>query len=309
MIIPTPLKNGDIIAILTPSTVVRKQYVTGACEYLARRGLATRIMPNIRYGEDGSIAGSIESRAEDLNLAIADPEIRAIWCARGGYGAVELLEHINHTALKAHPKWLLGFSDISALHALWHHMGIASIHSTMLRRLAAPEADSNPCVTEVIKLLTETDPRIHYTFASHPFNCPGSAEGMLIGGNLAVLSDLAGTSYAIFSQALTENVILFFEDVAESISRLQRRLWRLYLTGILHKAQALIFGQFTAYQPNADYITMEDMIISRIRHWGVKCPIVFDFPTGHVPDRNYPLVEGQSVCLTINKDSFSLSTV
>lgn len=309
MITPAPLKPGDTIAILTPSTVVRERYVKGACQYLAAHGLATRIMPGISYGEDGSIAGSVETRAADLNAAIADPSVRAIWCARGGYGAVELLEQIDCDALRADPKWLIGFSDISALHALWHSIGIRSLHATMLRRLAAPEADSNPCVKEVLRLITEENPRIKYSFSSHPFNRCGQAKGGLIGGNMAVLSDLAATPYDLLAQASVTHTILFFEDVAESISRLQRRLWRLYLSGILNNAKALIFGQFTVYEPNADFRTMEDMIATRLNEWRVECPAVFDFPAGHVPDRNMPLIEGQEVTLTVHHDHFSLTTV
>lgn len=309
MITPAPLKPGDIIAILTPSTVVRERYVTGAREYLASHRLATRVMPGVRYGEDGSIAGSAEVRAADLNAAIADPTVRAIWCARGGYGAVELLERIDRDALRADPKWIIGFSDISALHALWHSTGIRSMHATMLRRLAAPEAHSNPCVSEVIRLLTEENPRMNYSFHNHSFNRRGQAEGVLAGGNLAVLGDLAATPYDLTAQASAKDTVLFFEDVSESISRVQRRLWRLYLSGILNSAKALIFGQFTAYEPNADFHTMEEMISTRLQDWHVGCPVVFDFPAGHVPDRNLPLMEGQEVCLTVSRDHFTLTSL
>lgn len=309
MITPAPLKHGDTIAILTPSTVVRERYVAGACEYLANHGIATRIMPNIRYGEDGSTAGSIEARAADLNAAVADPAVRAIWCARGGYGAVELLERIDYHQLQADPKWLVGFSDISALHALWHSVGLRSLHATMLRRLAAPEANSNPCVNEAMHILTTRNPRMNYSFPNHPLNHSGQAKGVLIGGNLAVLSDLAATPYDLLAQASVKDTILFFEDVAESISRLQRRLWRLYLSGVLNNANALIFGQFTAYNPNTDFLSMEDMIAARLEDWHVECPVVFDFPVGHVPDRNYPIIEGQEVSLTVHPDRFTITTV
>lgn len=308
MITPPPLKSGDTVAILTPSTVIRKEYVEGACRFLNKHGFTTRVMPNIRYGDDGATAGSIDERAHDINSAVADAKIRAIWCARGGYGAVEILNKIDYRKLLSDPKWIIGFSDISALHACWHRLGIHSIHATMLRRLAAPEADTNPCVTEVIRLISGANPGINYSFPNHHLNRHGEARGVIIGGNLAVLSDLAGTPYDLLAQVRVKNTILFFEDVAESISRLQRRLWRLYLSGILTEAKALIFGQFTAYLPNADFRTMEEMISTRLTQWGVTCPVVFDFPVGHMPDKNLPLIEGQEVCLEVREDRFSLFT-
>ncbi len=297
MIIPKPLHRGDTIALLTPATVVKPEYVDGAEQAIRNAGYRPLRMPHFATGADGSFAGSAEDRLADILAAWSNPEVKAIWCGRGGYGSVQLISSIPASLIRFNPKWLIGFSDISALHSMLQHYGVASLHASMLRRLCGYTPGTDYILDTTLSILQGTK-EVTLEGDWHPLAQPGIAHGILLGGNLAVLSDLAATPFDIYAMTAEQDVILFFEDIAESISRVERRLWRLRLSGTLNKAKGLIFGLFTAYEPNANFRDMEQMISTRLHEWNIDIPVAFRFPCGH-DTYNLPLCLGAPTTLEV----------
>ena len=184
IIYPPALMPGDTIAIISPATTVKEEYVLGAERRLQELGYKVRIMPGTLGPADGSYASSAERRLKDLQDAIADADIKAILCARGGYGAVHLLEHFDTETLRRNPKWLIGYSDISALHAMMRRAGVASIHAPMAKHLST-EPDYDAAINALLQILRGND-SLTYNLDAHPYNVCGEASGELRGGNLAV---------------------------------------------------------------------------------------------------------------------------
>ena len=306
---PAPLKKGDKIALISPASVVKEEYVLGAMTRLMDRGYQPVLMQHALGPHDGSFASSKASRLIDLLDALEDPEIKAILCTRGGYGCGQLLANLSYSFVANNPKWLIGFSDVSALHALWHFSDVASIHGPMAKHLATmPEDD--PCTQALFGML-ENGGRFDYTVAPHEYNWEGKITGKLLGGNLAVLNDLAATPFDFFDIKKENNdLILFLEDINEPIYKVNRMLWRLYNTGLLFLVKGIIWGQFTDYRPDANYDTMEDMIHDFFqRLFLIKDKVmVFNFPMGHT-DLNYPLTEGATVELEATPSHVRLRTL
>ena len=306
---PAPLKTGDKIALTSPSSAVKEEFVTGAMKTLEKRGYEPVLMPHALGHVDGSFASTKSERLIDLFDALENSDYKAILCTRGGYGACQLLSKLTPGIVGKNPKWIIGFSDISALHALWYSSGVASIHGPMAKHLATMPSD-DPCTESLFEML-ENGGRFDYSFPCHIYNHPGKATGTLLGGNFAVLTDLASTKQDILDIPNgQEDVILFLEDIAEPIYKVNRMLWRLYLNGSLRKVKGIIFGQFTEYKGDKNFDTMEDMIKEFIDHTIVPkdLPIVYNFPVGH-SDLNYPLTVGAKVELVATGEIVRLRTI
>lgn len=267
----------------------------GAMEILSRHGWDPFVMPHA-FDRHGTFAGTLSDRLCDLRQALLAPTIRAIICSRGGYGAVQLLEYLDTLPLRNDPKWLVGFSDITALHALMARHGIISVHSPMCRHLAMSDADDMDTARLLGILEGETD-ELH--LSPTPLNRPGEACGTLVGGNLAVLSGLAGTPF----DPLLPGTILFIEDIAEPIYKVERMLYNLRLRGLLQHLAGLIVGQFTLYEPSRDYPDMNTMIADMTSDYNY--PIVFNAPIGHVP-HNTPLLHGAMANLSVDHSGATL---
>ena len=294
MIYPKSLIPGDKIAILSPSSPVKEIYIDGAVRFFEEAGYIPVVMPYAKGPASGSYASRKEDRLDDLVSAWSDPSIRAVLCSRGGYGAVHLLRDISDDLLLSDPKWLIGYSDISALHARLLEAGIASIHGPMAKHITEEGAEDN-CTQALMRVLRGDSP-LTYTAPTHDYNISGEAEGMLAGGNLAVLNGLFGTRYDI----LRDNTILFIEDISEAIYAVERMLYHILLSGGFDRIRGLIVGRFTDYRPDKNYTAMEDMISAFLRREGIgNIPVAFDFPVGHVRE-NYPMVEGAATTLRID---------
>jgi muramoyltetrapeptide carboxypeptidase len=307
MINPPSLRAGDRIAVISPATTVKEEYVRGAETFLRSAGFMPVVMPSALGPADGSYAASGARRLSDLLTALADDDVRCILCARGGYGCVHLLDGVDASAVAAHPKWLVGFSDISALHALWQKAGVMSLHAPMAKHLATSESDD--AVTEsMISILTGKG-RMDYRVAPSPYNRSGRARGRLRGGNLAVLNSLAATPYDILTVNHDEDVILFVEDISEAIYAVERMLTRLWLSGTLSRIKGLIIGRFTEYKPDRNFNSMEEMADALLTRYGISgIPVAFEFPVGHVP-YNLPLIEGEEVDLSVMPGEVTLKSV
>lgn len=296
-ITPAPLRPGDRIAILAPSGAVNPQYVHDTLPLLAAQGWVPYVCEHT-FGRYISYAGTADERYSDLETALLEPHTRAILCARGGYGAVHLLERLNRLPLTRDPKWIIGYSDISALHALMSSHGIKSIHSPMCSHLS--KGASDPYSQRLFALLRGERPDI--VVDPHPLNRPGKATGKLLGGNLAVIAGLLTTPYNV----IQPGTILFIEDIAEPIYKVERILYTLRLSGVLNKLAGLIVGQFTDYAiDHHSGITMERMISEMTAD--CPYPIAFNFPVGHVND-NYPMLCSSPSTLTVTPTGVRLKS-
>lgn len=288
IIFPAPLKRGDKIAICSPAGRIKENIVNDAAQVLRAQGYRVEIMPHA-LGQSGNFSGTPDERYADIKAAFADPETRAILCSRGGYGVVHIMDRLAALPLEKDPKWVIGFSDISALHALMATKGVASIHSSMCAHIKKGAAD--PDNRDLFAILRGERP-VHI-FDSHDYDRQGLVTGILRGGNLAVLAELINTPYDVFQP----DAILFLEDVAEPIYKIERIFYQLRLSGVLAKIKGLIVGQFTEYKADDNYKDMETMIRDAVA--GYSFPMAYNVPVGHV-DHNIPLIESAKVTLKVS---------
>lgn len=303
IIIPPSLSAGSKIAILSPATIVNPDYIDGAERLLSDEGFSPLVMPHAKGPASGSFAASDADRLSDLLDAWSNPEINAIFCARGGYGCNHLIDKIPLSLVRENPKWLIGFSDISALHALSLRAGVASLHSPMAKHLTELGV-ADPATIRLLQILRSGPHGLEYSTQSHPLSIPGVAEGRLVGGNLAVINGLAATPFDPIARADSEDTILFIEDISEAIYAAERMLIRLRLAGHLQKMKGIVAGQFTEYRPDRNYQDMEHMIAAVTEGLGI--PVAMGFPAGHV-DLNFPLPLGCKARLSVSPHSTSLS--
>lgn len=297
MIIPPFLKKGDKVAIVSPASAVNPDYVDATCRMLSEWGYVP-IPGKHCKGRYGYYSGTFDERLGDFREALLNPEVKAILCSRGGYGAVHLVEHLPLEMIRSNAKWVIGFSDISVLHALWNRAGVASIHASMAKHMYFHEIDER-CNKALKDLLRGVYPE--YEVPGHEYNRAGSAQGELVGGNLAVLGGLIGTDIDIFKH----DKILFVEDIAEPIYKVERIFYNLRLSGVLPLLKGLIVGRFTQYEePNSSGETMYGMIKALLSPYSF--PVAYDFPVGHI-EENLPMVVGSLVDLSVSQSKVSLS--
>ncbi len=293
---PPYLTLGDEVVILSPSSKIDKSLIEGAQKRIESWGLKVRIAKHATDAS-GKYAGSIKNRLKDIQDAFDDPKVKAILCSRGGYGAIHFIDKIDFTEFEKNPKWLIGFSDITALHNTIQKHGFASLHAPMTRHLTV-EPDDDTCTLYLKNMLFGKIPiyRVH----KHKYNHKGVAEGILRGGNLAVFSGLRGTPYDIPAKG----TILFIEDVGERPHAVERMFYNLKLGGILDNISGLIIGKFTEYEEDRSlgkelYGALADLLEE------YEYPICFDFPVGHIT-HNLPLIEGAKIQLQVDSKEVAL---
>jgi muramoyltetrapeptide carboxypeptidase len=284
------------IRIISPAGKVDPDVVRRGVETLQAWGHTVTLAPHA-LTEYGRYAATPEDRTADLLEALKDPMVDLLWCARGGYGCMHLLDQIPLEEIAARRKWVVGYSDITALHALWLRAGVHSLHAPMMKHLGeAPEHETSLSLRHW--LATGQLPTL--TFPSHPDNQPGCVEGRIVGGNLAVLSALHGTPYDFDYQ----DALLFIEDIGESPYKIDRMVRTLRLAGVFQQVRGLVVGQFTGCE--ADPL-MPESLTAAIRHAvGRDLPIAFGAPVGHVLE-NYPLAEGAWYRLCVGKGATVLT--
>lgn len=313
LIIPKGVRSDSKVALIGPATRIKPEIVEGLVRLYAEHpeempGAELIVYPSVlNENASGSYSAKLEQRVADFTDAWSREDIDLVICARGGYGCVHLLDYISTDFIAAHPKWLVGFSDVSALLALLYKSGLASIHGGMAKQLVEnTDSGFGSYRKELKKLVESSYPKLEYHLPSHPYNIIGESRGVLLGGNLAVLNGLAATAYDMMGKCLHQDVILFIEDVSEPIYAVERMLYRLHLQGVLGKVKGILIGQFTEWHPDRNHESMYDMIHERFTEWDVSCPVAFDFPVGH-NDRNVPLIEGSDVGLKVKQEEVSLS--
>lgn len=291
MILPSYLKKGDTVAIIATARKVSKEEIQPAVTFFESYGLCVVLGKNL-FESNNQYAGTEAQRAEDLQWALNDKSIKAIIIARGGYGTVRLMEHVDFTEFKRHPKWLVGYSDVTVLHSAIHNIGVATLHATMPLNFSKNQDATRSLIKALLGKLTEIETEENYS------NIIGSAKGQLIGGNLSLLYALSGTPFDID----TRDKILFIEDLDEYLYHLDRMMMQLKLSGKLSCLKGLIVGGMTDMKDNAIPFGKfpEDIILDAVKDYNY--PVCFDFPAGHI-DRNLAMYFGREVELNVTENA------
>ncbi|UOQ72616.1 S66 peptidase family protein [Hymenobacter cellulosilyticus] len=296
-ITPPSLRPHDRVAIVSTARKVSAEEMAAAVDIL--RGWQLEVV----LGESTTavhhqFAGDDELRRRDLQQQLDAPDIRAIFCARGGYGTTRIIDQLDFTGFVQHPKWIAGFSDITALHCHLLKMGYESIHGVM--PFIFNQAGGEESLESLHRALFGE--ALTYAVAPHPLNRPGTDSGELIGGNLTLLQNLTGTA----SDCPTAGRILFVEDVAEYLMNIDRMMVHLDRTGKLQNLAGLVVGHFTDSQDNAVPFgqTAYEIIATYANKYGF--PVAYGFPVGHEP-QNMALICGRPARLTVSSQGTELS--
>ena len=289
MIYPSFLKHGDKVVILSPSGKIETQWVEGLKAVLESYGLVVSVAEHTLCAK-GRFAGSDNERIQDLQEAINDAQVKAIFSSRGGYGLARIIDKIDFSALKSAAKWIVGFSDITALHNALSREGVASIHGIMAKHITLKAEGLDNLMTMLF------GGNIAYEVPAHEFNKVGEAEGELIGGNLSVLYGLRGTPFDLDYKGK----ILFIEDLGERLYHIDRMMQNLRLGGVFAQISGLVVGQFTDIDDDDSFSGgVYGVIRDAVKDYDI--PVCFNFPAGHV-DNNQPLKMGANYKLEVLKD-------
>jgi muramoyltetrapeptide carboxypeptidase len=289
------LQKGDRVAIVCPAKKLPKP-MDDAVALLQSWGLEVVLGQTVN-AEHHQFAGNDQLRAQDLQHYINDDSIKAIFAARGGYGTVRIIDLVDFSRLNTHPKWVIGFSDITVLHAhLFQNFDLCTVHGQM--PINIPDGTAASVETLRKALFGET---ITYSIAPQPLNRFGSAKGTLIGGNVAILQSVAGS----LSDYRYDGKILFIEDVGEYLYNIDRMMYMLKRAGKLANLAGLIVGGFTDVKDNDIPFgqTAYEIIRSLVEEYDY--PVCFDFPAGHVAD-NWAMVFGKEVQLKVDRNKSEL---
>lgn len=298
--IPPYLKKGDTIGLICPAGYMPAEKAQTCIRVLGEWGYAVKTGKTVGGESQTYFSGTDEERLADLQQMLDDGEVKAILCARGGYGTGRIIEDTRFKKIRKHPKWIIGYSDITILHShLYSNYGIASLHSPMAG--AFNDGGENNEFVLSLKNALEGN-KVNYHCDPHAFNRKGVADGELVGGNLALLAHLCGTG----SDIKTKGRILFIEDVGEYLYNIDRMLYQLKRNGKLSKLAGLIVGGFTETKDNERPFgqTAYEIIWDKVKEYDY--PVCFDFPVSHT-DRNYALKVGVRHQLKVGNQAVTLS--
>ncbi len=307
MIIPPALKKGDMIGITSPAGFIAREELMPAIRQLEAWGFTVKLGTAVGK-RDYSFGGTDEERALDFQQMINDPEIKAVMCARGGYGIVRIIDRINFSRLATQPKWIIGFSDATVFHChINGNFRVATLHSKMCNSFPKDPAVADVVQRDTIASIKDalTGIKMKYTAPASEKNRTGITEAALAGGNLKTIETLAGTK----SEIKTAGKILFVEDTGEYLYSLDRMFWNLKRTGKLAQLKGLIIGGFTIRpdDPGEEFgRTLQDIVLEKVREYDY--PVCFDFPVGHQRN-NYALKCGTPHRLSITKNGVELTEI
>ncbi len=296
-IIPPYLQKGDTVAIVATARKISMEELQPAIDIINAWGLKVVLSKNI-FCVDNQFAGTDEERAADMQWALDDNNIKSVICARGGYGTVRIIDKLDFTNFLKHPKWVVGYSDITVLHQhINQNFSIASLHATMPINFAVNEE-----ATESLRKALFGE-ELNYTIPAHSLNRAGEAIGELIGGNLSLIYALCGSK----SDIDTKGKILFIEDLDEYLYHIDRMMMNLKRSGKLQNLTGLIVGGMSDMKDNTVPFgkTAEEIILDAVKEYNY--PVCFNFPAGHI-HRNLAMVMGREVCLSVSTNSVYLNT-
>lgn len=296
MIQPLFLKPGDRVAIAAPARKISQQELAPAVKLLQSWGLEV-VIPEHLFDEENQFAGSDDTRAALMQHLLDAPDIRAIFCARGGYGTVRIIDRLDFSNFAESPKWLVGYSDITVLHSHIHrHLGIETLHATMPINISDKELrHPSPAVETMRRQMFGES--LEYACPAHKLNRTGKATGLLVGGNLSMLYSLCGSE----SDIDTAGKILFIEDLDEYLYHIDRMMMNLKRCGHLAHLAGLVVGQMSDMHDNSIPFghTAEEIVRDAVAEYGY--PVCFNFPAGHNGTENRALKLGHSTTLMVGE--------
>src|SRR5690606_14086209 len=292
MIIPPYLKKGDTVALVCTARKFTPEEAQPAIELLQSWGLNVKLGKTIGL-DNFQLGGSDEERANDFQEMLDNPEIKAIWCARGGYGTVRIIDKINFSNFQNNPKWIMGFSDVTVLHSHIQNLGVATLHSIM--PFSVPKADDKAKESLKKALFGEA---ISYEVQNSTYNKKGKTTGTLVGGNLSILYSLLGSKSSIN----TTDKILFIEDLDEYLYHVDRMMMNLKRNGYFDKIKGIIVGGMTDMHDNSIPFgrNASEIILDITQEYNI--PICFDFPAGHLSD-NRALIFGKEIRFEVGQST------
>lgn len=292
---PAFLNAGDKVALVSPAYWMPEEAILQAAEELKRWGLQPMIGPHTNSLNVDAYAGTADERAADLLWALEDDSIKAVFCSRGGYGSIHLLNRIHQESYQQHPKWVIGHGDITVLLNSIAGAGVMSIHGPMAFQIIS---DQEPSTTIMRNILFGTVPQ--YKIQSNTYNRFGHAEGILVGGNLSSYSAIAGTKFNISSD---QDIILFIEEVEEPLHVIDRMFYMLRLQLNLKRVKGIILGSFNSIKYDLQFGCVEQMLIAHLHDLDI--PICCGFPVGS--NSCLPMIEGAPCSLDVTTSGATLT--
>ncbi len=296
MITPPYLQKGDTVALLATARKNIDDNLKPTIDLLHSWGLEAVVGSTIGL-DYHQLAGTDEQRAADFQKQLDNPNIKAIWCVRGGYGTVRMLDLLDFTKFKQHPKWIIGFSDVTVLHNHLNTMGYKSLHGIM--PVTVPRA--TPDAVSSLKASLFGEP-VSYSISPTSMNRFGSATGELVGGNLSILYSLLGSPSAIDCK----DKILFIEDLDEYLYHIDRMMMNLKRNGCIENLKGIIIGGMTSMKDNEvpwgkNALEIIDDVTKKY-----NIPVIFNFPAGHIRD-NRALIMGNTVTMEVTASGSTLT--
>jgi muramoyltetrapeptide carboxypeptidase len=304
---PAYLKKGDTIGITSPAGYISQEDLKPALDKITEWGFRLSLGKTIGK-RDFTFGGTDEERLADFQMMLDDKSLQAILCARGGYGLIRIIDRLDFSKFVLHPKWIIGFSDVTILHChLNRRFGIASIHSKMCNSFPKDWNSAEPVQKESIESIRQCISGIpmKYSFSSNDKNKKGYAAGELVGGNLKTIESLIGTS----SDLLTQNKILLLEDTSEYLYSIDRMFWHLKRSGKLSQLKALIIGGFNVKKDDEGEEfgkSLEEIVLEKVKEYNY--PVCFDFPVGHQKN-NFALKCGIKHKLSVQNNECILTEI
>ncbi|RMB59116.1 LD-carboxypeptidase [Dokdonia sinensis] len=296
MVTPPFLKYGDKVGLVATARKISLDELDEGIQLLKSWGLVPVVGKTIGL-EDNQYAGTDYQRAQDFQTMLDNPDIKAIWCARGGYGTVRIIDQLDFYKFVKYPKWIVGYSDVTVLHSHVHKIGFKTIHATMP---VSVEDNTAFAKASLKQSLFGKKPDFTYN-TTNSLNRPGTAKGELVGGNLSILYSLCGSS----SSLDTSGKILFIEDLDEYLYHIDRMVVNLKRNGMLDHCAGMVVGGMTKMHDNRIPFgkTAQQIVMDAVKE--CTFPVAFDFPAGHVDD-NRALVLGSEVEINIDDSKVSL---
>jgi len=288
------LQKGDTVMIVATAGILKdSSIVKNAVDLLKKWDLHVRLGKHL-YSNGHHFAGADDQRAEDFQEALDDDSVKAIWCARGGYGTVRMVDKLDFSKFSKKPKWVIGFSDVTVLHNEIHNLGRESIHGIMPSTYKPENKEQKKALKSLKKALFGKV--LEYKTPKSEFNKTGESKGQLIGGNLSILYSLLGSKSSI----KTDGKILFIEDLGEYVYHIDRMLQNLKRNGYFENCYGLVVGGITNIRENdTDFgKPVQQVILDAVAEYDF--PVVFDFPAGHIRD-NRTLIMGREVSLDVKE--------
>ncbi len=298
MITPEFLQKGDTVAIVSTARKVSKTELKPGLDLLERWGLKVILGKTIE-AEQNQFAGDDALRTGDFQTMLDNPSVKAIWCARGGYGTVRMVDGLNFSAFKKNPKWIIGYSDITVLHSHIHNLGVETLHAQMPLDI---ENKTDETASSIRKVLFGEPYKVSFPSEEKELIRTGKTTGQLVGGNLSMLYSILGSD----SSVNTDGKILFIEDLDEYLYHIDRMMQNLKRSGFLKNLSGLVVGGMNDMNDNTISFgkTAEKIIAEAVSEY--EYPVCFNAPAGHIKD-NRALIMGRNVTLEVTEKEAKLT--